>query len=497
MGILSQTISWRNLPSLTLFPIRNTSNSALKSRIFLKDSTPTASMIFPSFLRFGALLTISFIAPHLTLGANVHYVVTDLGLTSGKEPKSGYSSEAAAISNTGVVVGSGVSDTGRGLLQEGFVYKSGFTSYLTVAALQYDSSSQAFGVNASGRLVGTMTSIFGNQTQGFLSDAQGNTGIIVGLLGAAAINDLGEVAGDTTVFGYRQACLATNAGPIMPGGIIFTVTPLGTLGSDPYSFSTGINSSSQIVGVSQSGNGNPSGFLYSGGSLIPLGSLSSGFTSYPTAISDTGLIVGYSPTSQGATHAFLYSGGNMKDLGCLDTKLGGGYSAAFGVNRGGQVVGESFAKEVKGRQILHGFLYTNGKMIDLDSAVNDPAWTIRSARGINDFGQIVVNGVLKANSQIEHALLLTPASLAPRIKVRGPLFRETVNPHPVVRGRASGEVTSMTYQVGEHGVQLKARGTTNWSFQAPTGRAKVFLVRAVGPRGASEPVRITIHRVAP
>jgi probable HAF family extracellular repeat protein len=448
-----------------------------------------------ALFRFGMLLTFSFLAVHMTHGAEVQYIVTDLGLTSGKEPKSGFSSEATAISNAGAVVGSGESDTGRGILTEALLYDAGTASYLSQAAFQYNSTSQAFGVNSNGHFVGTMTSFFGNQTQGFLSDSRGNMGPVLSLLGAAGINDLGNIAGNTTVSGNRQACLATNVGPINPGGITATITPLGTLGSDPYSSATAINNSAQVVGVSESGNGFTSGFLYSGGSLIPLGTLG-GNSSYPTAINDAGQIVGYSDTQQGAVHAFSYSGGGMTDLGCLNSFLGG-YSAAFGINGAGQIVGESYAKSPKALKIVHGFIYMDGRMSDLDSMVNDPAWTIRSARGINDLGQIVVDGILKANPQIEHALLLTPASLAPKVRVRGPLFRKTFNSHPVIHGRASGAVTRVTYQVGEHGSQLNARGTNNWSFQAPTGRARVFIVRAVGPRGASKPVRITIQRVAP
>ena len=56
-------------------------------------------------------------------------------------------------------------------------------------------------------------------------------------------------------------------------------------------------------------------------------------------------------------HGFLYRGGTRTDLGTL----GGGTSAAYGINAAGQVVGES-ATSGPG---THAFLYSGGTMTDL------------------------------------------------------------------------------------------------------------------------------------
>ena len=72
--------------------------------------------------------------------------------------------------------------------------------------------------------------------------------------------------------------------------------------------------------------------------------------------------------------------------------VNGGDTWANAINNPGDVVGTS-ASPTGG---LHGFIYTNGKLYDLNNwsfrdTSNNPltGWVIESAQGINDFGQIV------------------------------------------------------------------------------------------------------------
>jgi len=57
----------------------------------------------------------------------------------------------------------------------------------------------------------------------------------------------------------------------------------------------------------------------------------------------------------------------------------------------------------------HAFLYSGGKMIDLNSLIDSTSgWTLKTAQGINDNGQIVGEGI--HNGYIR-AFLLTPTSM--------------------------------------------------------------------------------------
>jgi probable HAF family extracellular repeat protein len=107
--------------------------------------------------------------------------------------------------------------------------------------------------------------------------------------------------------------------------------------------------------------------------------------------------------------AFIYENGAMQALGTL----GGTESYAFDINDVGQVVGNS---NLIGRpNTLNAFLYDDGKMIDLNSwaEIGGGALahdTLLSAVGINDSGQILVDGLYNSGygPPEQAAFLLTP-----------------------------------------------------------------------------------------
>ena len=111
--------------------------------------------------------------------------------------------------------------------------------------------------------------------------------------------------------------------------------------------------------------------------MTDVGTLPTGFSANATGINASGQVVGYAPLTSGDTHAFLYTGGSMTDLGTL----GGHDSEAFGINDGGEVVGEA---ELFDNARNHAFLYSAGVMTDLGSLGGNPSYAV----GINDIGQI-------------------------------------------------------------------------------------------------------------
>ena len=96
-------------------------------------------------------------------------------------------------------------------------------------------------------------------------------------------------------------------------------------------------------------------------------------------INDSGQVVGWSETAAGAQHAFVWDEKvGMADLGTL----GGSASCAYAINNAGHVVGS--ARTANGE--LHAFLWRDGEMTDLGIL---PGGTCTEAYAINDAGQIV------------------------------------------------------------------------------------------------------------
>ncbi len=138
--------------------------------------------------------------------------------------------------------------------------------------------------------------------------------------------------------------------------------------------------------------------LSGGGTWTDLGA------AYGTAINDRGVVagnLGYSPEGTPSHAALIAPDGTATDIGALP---GDSYASAYGINNRGEAVGLSFPENAN--WMYRGFLYKDGKMIDLNDLV-DPAsgWSIRWGLAINDLGQILALGVFDDREGIA---LLTP-----------------------------------------------------------------------------------------
>lgn len=278
------------------------------------------------------------------------------------------------------------------------IYGSGAAQPVTVAVPGYTSYGvHGYGLNDSGQAVGDINARASSIVQFpptyitlpylWISGQATQIGTDAGT--AYAINNSGQVTGVSggRPFLYSQGML----------------TLLDTRSGSGYS----ISDSGQITGSVQISPSVTHAILYNQGQMQDLGTLPGFTNSEGRSINSAGQIAGksYSSAAGGSTasHAFLYSGGALTDLGVL---AGKSTSVGAAINSAGQVVGSSDNTA---------FLYTQGKMVDLNTLLTvDSAagWRLVSANGINDKGQICGTGYSASDQLNLHLYLLTPIPTA-------------------------------------------------------------------------------------
>jgi hypothetical protein len=120
---------------------------------------------------------------------------------------------------------------------------------------------------------------------------------------------------------------------------------------------------------------------------------------------------------------------------------------------------------------------------------------IAEANAINESGQIVGRAYNTALTN-SYAVLLTPRTVPnPAIAIAGKAKIKTKKKKLTLQGSASGDVTSVTWQISGKAVQT-AIGTAAWSLN--TGKLKTgkttISVTAHGYGGDSAPVQVVITR---
>lgn len=188
---------------------------------------------------------------------------------------------------------------------------------------------------------------------------------------ASGINDLGQVI-LTSGFNDSRAFIYSDN----------QLTEISPLPGDDEIGVSGINIFGQVVGNSVKSNvGDNNAFIYSNGITQSLG-----IAGIPYAINESGQVVG--GTSGGGSFpklafpygaAFLYSDGTTS---ILNTDLETNY-IAYGMNNSGKVVGIFNPSSIRPSR---GFLYDNGLFTDLGALPGD---NYSSAEDINDLDQIV------------------------------------------------------------------------------------------------------------
>lgn len=316
--------------------------------------------------------------------ASLRYRITDLGTLGGDE------SVANAINDRGQVVGSSkVPFSAR--KYHACLWEQGRKIDLGVFSGEpRGTESWAISINVKGQIVGTKTvalnnDLFDPKTQdhavlwenGKMISLGGHT--LSATLLPYFINAAGTIVGIAGFQGHPGAFM-------MVGSRLTRIEGLHE--------ARGINGADQIVGT----NGSDA-CLWDHGKLVPLG-----MHGVAVAINDRGEVVGTGTPKSGLPHAFLWRNGNAEDIGTL----GGLQSYATGINDAGLAVGESEFGSKNDPRDLHAFLYTDSKMVDLNSVL--PAhsgWELLSARAINNKGQIVGSGRIHGE---EHAFLLNPSA---------------------------------------------------------------------------------------
>ena len=176
-------------------------------------------------------------------------------------------------------------------------------------------TSEAFGINSSGQVVGS-ADIGSGATHAFLYSGGMMTDL--GTLGGAnsaafGINDSGQIvgrAGDSAKTADFHAFLYSNG----------SMTDSGPTGYE-YSFASSINNSGHAVGYFEGGPGNARAALYAAGTVNDLGTFG-GAQAVAIAINANGEIAGQVLGYDGSALAYDFQNGTVTLIGSLGAKTG-------------------------------------------------------------------------------------------------------------------------------------------------------------------------------
>jgi uncharacterized membrane protein len=240
------------------------------------------------------------------------------------------------------------------------------------------SSTQAWGINSRGDIVGNYTGA-GNNSHGFLSNGSHYTAI--DYPGAAVtlvngINPQGDIVGE-----FGATATSPHRGFLLGSDGVYTAFDFP--GATTTSL-VGINARREITGQYTLADGARHTFLLVAGSLTRIDYPGASNTG-PLGISPLGEVVG-AYTLDGVTHAYVYSTGS--GFTTIDYP-GATYTNATGRSVSGDVVG----RYLDSAGVSHGYILSNGQFtsVDYPGASFTGLTAIDPARNIT--GRCIVNGV--------------------------------------------------------------------------------------------------------
>jgi len=305
-------------------------------------------------------------------------------------------SAATDINNAGVVVGTyrlGPT-TIHGFLNRG----KGLVDLGTLGGI----SSYAVAINDRGAVLGNWIAT-GGQQRGFIyyRGKQSDIGVIYGH--STKYTDINNAGYSTAIGSIPTPPNSTRSFLRAPDG---KFTDIGILPFDnPVTHAYALNNRNQITGESgpwMSPEQPLRAFIWTKGVMRDLGDL--GFDiNAGLDINDRGQVTGFASLPYGyhVQHAFLYSHGRMIDIDARPV-MDIGISAGTGINGCGHVVGTS--------DHLSGFVYRGRRMQSLNALI-DPelGWDIRSPQAINDAGQIAATAMRKGLQYAVRLDLIRPS----------------------------------------------------------------------------------------
>jgi probable HAF family extracellular repeat protein len=363
----------------------------------------------------------------------------------------GANSSALGINNKGEVVGYSF----QGEDYRAFLYSSSDQSLTDVGSLG-GKINAACAISDAGQVTGYSQDRNGNLLAFVYSRKQpiASLGTLDGASTSEAfgINNSGAVVGDSQSGNQSHRPVLFSNGSVQDLGLG------GSNESDAFETAFAIDDAGQIVGRHSAGNNAFHAFVFSNGSTTDLSTLG-GANGEALAINKHGLVVGDSDTADGPAHAFVFDHSQVKDLGALP----GFDNASFarGINSSGDIVGESDSADQK-----RAFLYTKGQLVELDKLAENLSEvgfvSLDVAYGINDKGWIVGYGTTSDN--LTAAFIAVPEGHGNRARAvprQPPVSESNEQNYDVFYNRLSSDEGSWV-EAGDYGYCFRPRVSEDW-----------------------------------